>query len=106
MSILSSKPVMVILQSLFIGTKQGVDEYGQIHYTDFIAAILETQENIDEDRLAEAFDILDCDDTGKISYHVSKNVRKHLVLYMRIFPKPFFNQYIEFAYFLWRKPQR
>jgi len=24
----------------------GVDEYGQIHYTDFIAAILETQENI------------------------------------------------------------
>lgn len=41
---------------------------GQLHYTEFLAATLETRgEKVAEDRLAEAFEQLDMDDSGVIS---------------------------------------
>jgi calcium-dependent protein kinase len=36
-------------------------------YTEFIAAALTSQANIEEERIAEAFDRLDSDDSGYIS---------------------------------------
>jgi Ca2+-binding EF-hand superfamily protein len=36
-------------------------------YTEFIAATLEAHGNVEEERIAEAFDRLDCDDSGFIS---------------------------------------
>jgi len=44
-----------------------VNRNGVVHYTEFLAATLETQGHIEEQRLAEAFDQLDSDDTGYIS---------------------------------------
>jgi calcium-dependent protein kinase len=44
-----------------------INQNGQIMYTEFIAATLEAQGQLDEDRIAEAFDRLDTDDTGFIS---------------------------------------
>ena len=41
-----------------------VDGTGLIRYTEFLAASLEATGWIDEERLAEAFDRLDSDDTG------------------------------------------
>jgi hypothetical protein len=38
-----------------------------INYTEFLAAALETQGTIEEYRLAEAFDLMDVDDSGYIS---------------------------------------
>jgi len=38
-----------------------------IYYTDFLAALLDSQDYIDEEKLADAFDALDWDDTGFIS---------------------------------------
>ena len=35
-----------------------------IMYTEFLAATIEACGKIEDDRLAEAFDRLDCDDTG------------------------------------------
>lgn len=52
-----------------------VDKSGTIHYTEFLAATLEVHGHIEEDRLAEAFDRLDADDTGYIS---KKNLRSIL----------------------------
>lgn len=52
-----------------------VDKSGTIHYTEFLAATLEVHGHIEEDRLAEAFDRLDADDTGYIS---KKNLRNML----------------------------
>lgn len=46
-----------------------------IYYTDFLSALLDEQEYIDEDKLADAFDVLDCDDSGFIS---SENLRHFL----------------------------
>jgi len=46
-----------------------------IYYTDFLTALLDEQEYIDEDKLADAFDVLDCDDSGFIS---SENLRHFL----------------------------
>jgi len=46
-----------------------------IYYTDFLTALLDEQEYIDEDKLADAFDVLDCDDSGYIS---SENLRHFL----------------------------
>lgn len=40
---------------------------GSINYTEFLAATLEVHGHIEEDRVAEAFDRLDADDTGYIS---------------------------------------
>lgn len=47
--------------------KIDVNKSNVINYTEFLAATLETQGAIAEYRLAEAFDQLDCDDSGYIS---------------------------------------
>lgn len=44
-----------------------VNKNGVIMYTEFIAATLEAQGHIEEERVAEAFDRLDSDDSGFIS---------------------------------------
>ena len=44
-----------------------INQNGHIMYTEFIAATLEAQGKIDEDRIAEAFDRLDIDNSGFIS---------------------------------------
>lgn len=44
-------------------------------YTEFLAATIEAHGHIEEDRIAEAFDRLDADDTGFIS---KKNLREVL----------------------------
>lgn len=44
-----------------------VNKNGHIMYTEFIAAALEAQGHIEEERVAEAFDRLDSDDSGFIS---------------------------------------
>jgi len=49
-----------------------LDGSGIIHYTEFLAATLETHGLLEEERLAEAFDRLDSDDSGFIS---KKNLR-------------------------------
>ena len=45
---------------------QDLDGSGSIRYTEFIASALESLGQIDEARLAEAFDLLDGDDSGFI----------------------------------------
>lgn len=49
---------------------QDLDGSGYIHYTEFLAATMETRGVIVEERLAEAFDRLDSDDSGYISKQV------------------------------------
>jgi len=49
-----------------------LDGSGHIHYTEFISATLETHGLLEEERLAEAFDRLDSDDSGFIC---EKNLR-------------------------------
>jgi hypothetical protein len=44
-----------------------LDGSGRIRYTEFLAATIEAQGAISEERLAEAFDRLDSDDSGFIS---------------------------------------
>jgi len=44
-----------------------VDHSGRIHYTEFLAATLECKGYLEEERLAEAFDRLDSDDSGFIT---------------------------------------
>lgn len=44
-----------------------MDGSGQIRYTEFLAATIESQGDISEERLAEAFDRFDTDDSGYIS---------------------------------------
>lgn len=44
-----------------------MDGTGKIRYTEFLAATIEAHGAISEERLAEAFDRLDSDDSGKIS---------------------------------------
>ena len=46
---------------------QDLDGTGKIRYTEFLAATIEANGAISEERLAEAFDRLDADDTGYIS---------------------------------------
>jgi len=43
-----------------------LDGSGRIRYTEFIAATIEAQGDISEERLAEAFDRFDTDDSGNI----------------------------------------
>jgi Ca2+-binding EF-hand superfamily protein len=52
-----------------------IDKTGTIHYTEFLAATIEAHGFIEEERLAEAFDRIDSDDTGYIS---RKNLRQLL----------------------------
>jgi len=51
-----------------------MDKSGKINYTEFLAATLGVHGHIQEDRLAEAFDRLDADDTGYISKKNIKNI--------------------------------
>lgn len=51
----------------YITTEQDLDGAGSIRYTEFLASAIESQGVIDEHRLAEAFDQLDCDDSGYIT---------------------------------------
>jgi Ca2+-binding EF-hand superfamily protein len=44
-----------------------MDGSGRVHYSEFLAATIEAHGSIDEDRLAEAFDRIDNDDTGFIT---------------------------------------
>jgi calcium-dependent protein kinase len=44
-----------------------IDQTGKIHYSEFLAATIETHGSIDEERIAEAFDRLDSDDSGYIT---------------------------------------
>jgi EF-hand domain pair len=46
---------------------QDIDGSGKIRYTEFLAATMEAVGAISEERLAEAFDLLDSDDSGYIS---------------------------------------
>lgn len=47
--------------------QKDLDGSGRIRYTEFLAATIEAQGAISEERLAEAFDRLDSDDSGYIS---------------------------------------
>jgi len=53
------------LASMFSGID--VDGTGSVHYSEFLAATLEANGMLDEERLAEAFDRLDSDDSGYIT---------------------------------------
>lgn len=53
------------LERMFQGID--IDGTGTVHYCEFLAATLESQGAIDEDRIAEAFDRIDSDDTGYIT---------------------------------------
>lgn len=53
------------LQVMFQGID--VDGTGSVHYSEFLAATLEAHGMLDEERLAEAFDRLDADDSGYIT---------------------------------------
>lgn len=44
-----------------------IDGTGCVHYIEFLAATVEALGPIDEERIAEAFDRIDCDDTGFIT---------------------------------------
>ena len=44
-----------------------LDGTGKVHYCEFLGATIEAHGFIDEERLAEAFDRIDCDDTGYIT---------------------------------------
>ena len=46
---------------------QDVDKDGEVEYTEFIAATLEARGNIEEERIAEAFDTIDTNNTGYIT---------------------------------------
>lgn len=50
-----------------------IDGTGSVHYIEFLAATLEALGRIDEERLAEAFDRIDSDDSGFISIQDCKN---------------------------------
>ena len=52
-------------ENLFRSLDVGAD--GEIYYLEFLAATLEAHGRITEERLAEAFDRIDCDDSGMIS---------------------------------------
>jgi len=57
-----------LAEDLFeIFRKVDVNRTNVINYTEFLAAAMETQGTIEEYRLAEAFDMMDSDDTGYIS---------------------------------------
>jgi len=53
------------LEKLFMGID--IDGTGRVHYSEFLAATIESHGSIDEERLAEAFDRIDSDDSGFIT---------------------------------------
>jgi Ca2+-binding EF-hand superfamily protein len=56
--------ILLNLCLVFFFFLQDLNENGYIMYTDFIAATIEAHGYIEEDRIAEAFDRLDSDETG------------------------------------------
>lgn len=60
------------LEKLFKGID--IDGSGKVHYSEFLAATLESVGSIDEERLAEAFDRIDIDDTGYITASDLRNL--------------------------------
>jgi Ca2+-binding EF-hand superfamily protein len=68
-----------------------LDGSGRIRYTEFLAATIEAQGAISEERLAEAFDRLDSDDSGYIS---AENLAEILG---KDFPKDEINEIIQEA---------
>ena len=51
-----------------------VNQNGHIMYTEFLAATLEAQGRIEEERIAEAFDRLDSDDSRDVKkWHSSES---------------------------------
>ena len=61
------------LEEMFEGCD--IDGTGKIRYTEFLAATIEAHGAINEEKIAEAFDRLDADDSGFIS---TKNLREIL----------------------------
>lgn len=61
------------IEEIFQNLDTGKD--GKIYYTEFLAATLEAHGRIVEETLADAFDRMDCDDTGYIS---EQNLRDFL----------------------------
>jgi calcium-dependent protein kinase len=53
------------LEHMFNGID--IDGTGKVHYVEFLAATVESNGSIDEERLAEAFDRIDADSTGYIT---------------------------------------
>ena len=53
------------LERMFLGCD--IDGTGKIRYSEFLAATIEAHGAINEEKIAEAFDRLDCDDSGFIS---------------------------------------
>jgi hypothetical protein len=66
---------MPFLLSPFLLLFKDVNQNGKIMYTEFLAATIEAHGHIEEDRVAEAFDRIDSDDTNYIS---KKNLREVL----------------------------
>ena len=60
------------IEKLFNGID--IDETGQIHYNEFLAAVVESQGLITMEHLADAFDRLDGDEKGYISKDDLKNL--------------------------------
>jgi len=58
----------------FLQSFQDISQTSVINYTEFLACTLEAQGKIEEYRLAEAFDLLDTDDSGFISRDDLKRV--------------------------------
>lgn len=56
--------ILANLCFVFFFFLQDLNENGHIMYTDFIAATIEAHGYIEEERIAEAFDRLDSDETG------------------------------------------
>jgi Ca2+-binding EF-hand superfamily protein len=65
---LSSTKKLTILSPTSHTFVQDINKNNVINYTEFLAAALQTQGIIEEYRLAEAFDVLDCDDSGYSKY--------------------------------------
>ena len=66
--------VLPKLTTILLWQWQDLNNNGKINYTEFLAATIETFGNIEEDRISEAFDRIDCDDDG-----YSKFRRFHLL---------------------------
>lgn len=60
------------IEKLFKGID--LDDSGDVHYVEFLAAVLESQGMITQERLADAFDRLDSDGKGYISKDDLKNI--------------------------------
>lgn len=61
------------MEAMFRGID--IDGTGTVHYSEFLAATMESTGSIDEERLAEAFDRIDSDDSGYITI---ENLREFL----------------------------